>query len=149
MNGMLRGSYTARVDEKGRMKIPAAFLEVLREKYSGNFFVTSHNGQFVRIYPLEEWNHLEERLVQVSSTSRAKKKFLNLVNYYGQVVSLDKQGRLLIPVLLRDSASMRGEVTVLGSLTYLDVWNRQRFLEDLRRNPLTQDDEKILDDLGV
>lgn len=149
MNGMLRGSYTARVDEKGRMKIPAAFLQVLREKYSGNFFVTSHNGQFVRIYPLEEWNVVEERLAQVSSTSRAKKKFLNLVNYYGQVVSLDKQGRLLIPVLLRDSASMRGEVTVLGTLTYLDVWNRQRFLEDLRRNPLNQEDEKILDDLGV
>ena len=146
---MLRGSYTARVDEKGRMKIPAAFLQVLREKYSGNFFVTSHNGQFVRIYPLEEWNVVEERLAQVSSTSRAKKKFLNLVNYYGQVVSLDKQGRLLIPVLLRDSASMRGEVTVLGTLTYLDVWNRQRFLEDLRRNPLNQEDEKILDDLGV
>ena len=56
---------------------------------------------------------------------------------------------MLIPALLRDSASMRGEVTVLGTLTYLDVWNRQRFLEDLRRNPLNQEDEKILDDLGV
>jgi MraZ protein len=72
-----------------------------------------------------------------------------LVNYYGQVVSVDKQGRVLIPALLRDSAAMRGEVTVLGSLTYMDVWNRQRFIEDLRRNPLTPDDENILDELGV
>lgn len=146
---MLRGSYPARVDDKGRLKIPAAFLDELRESESAKFFVTSHNGQFVRIYPLEEWSRIEERLAQVSSTNRAKKKFLNLVNYYGQVVSLDKQGRLLIPSLLRESAAMKGEVAVLGSLTYLDVWNRQRLLEDLRKNPLTADDEKILDELGV
>lgn len=146
---MLRGSYPARVDEKGRLKIPASFLQQLKETDSSQFFVTSHNGQFVRIYPLEEWNRIEERLAHVSSTNRVKKKFLNLVNYYGQVVSLDKQGRLLIPALLRESASMKGEVTVLGSLTYLDVWNRQRFIEDLRRNPLTAEDENILDDLGV
>ncbi|HKZ52471.1 MAG TPA: hypothetical protein VJ085_04230 [Candidatus Acidoferrales bacterium] len=146
---MLRGSYPARVDEKGRLKIPAAFLQQLREGDSGEFFVTSHNGQFVRVYPLGEWNRIEERLARVSSTNRVKKKFLNLINYYGQVVSLDKQGRLLMPALLRDSAAMKGEVTVLGSLTYLDVWNRQRFIEDLRKNPLTQDDENILDELGV
>ena len=146
---MLRGSYPARVDEKGRLKIPSAFLQHLNESDSKQFFVTSHNGQFVRIYPLEEWGRIEDRLSQVSSTNRVKKKFLNLVNYYGQVVPLDKQGRVLIPALLRDSAAMRGEVTVLGSLTYMDVWNRQRFIEDLRRNPLTPDDENLLDALGV
>lgn len=146
---MLRGSYPARVDEKGRLKIPAAFLAELRENEAGQFFVTSYNGQFVRIYPLREWNRIEERLAQVGSTSRVKKKFLNLVNYYGQVVGLDKQGRVLIPALLRESAAMKGEVIVLGSLTYLDVWNRQRFAEDLRKNQLSSDDENLLDGLGV
>ena len=147
---MLRGSYPARVDEKGRLKIPAAFLAELRENDNDQFFVTSHTGQFARIYPLREWNRIEERLAQVGSTNRVKKKFLNLVNYYGQAVTLDKQGRLLIPALLRDSALMKGEVTVLGSLTYLDVWNRQRFLEDLRKNPLSTEDENTLaDELGV
>lgn len=146
---MLRGSHPAHVDDKGRLKIPATFLAELRENDTGQFFVTSHNGQFVRIYPLREWNRIEERLAQVGSTSRVKKKFLNLVNYYGQVVTLDKQGRLLIPALLRESAAMKGEVTVLGSLTYLDVWNRQRFAEDLRKNQLSPEDENLLDALGV
>lgn len=146
---MFRGSYSARVDEKGRLKIPAAFLAPLRENYSGQFFVTSVSGQFARVYPLEVWNQIEERLAQVSSTNRAKKKFLNLVSYYGQVVSMDKQGRVLIPSVLRESAAMKGEVAVIGSLTYLDVWNHQRFLEEIRKNPITQDDEKILDELGV
>lgn len=146
---MLRGSYPARVDEKGRLKVPAAFLKDVREEYGDEFFVTSHNGQFVRIYPLPVWTRIEKRLADVSSTNRAKKKFLNLVNYYGQVVTVDNQGRLLMPVLLRESAAMKGEVTVLGVLTYLDVWNRQRFVEDLRKNPLSAEDEKILDELGV
>ena len=146
---MLRGSHPAHVDDKGRLKIPAAFLAELRENETGQFFVTSFNGQFVRIYPLPEWSRIEERLAQVGSTSRVKKKFLNLVNYYGQVVTLDKQGRVLIPALLRESAAMRGEVTVLGALTYLDVWNRQRFAEDLRKNQLSPEDENSLDALGV
>lgn len=146
---MFRGSYSARVDDKGRLKIPAAFLTPIRENYAGQFFVTSLTGQFARVYPLEVWSQIEERLAQVSSTNRAKKKFLNLVSYYGQVVSLDKQGRVLIPAVLRESAAMKGEVAVIGSLTYLDVWNHQRFLEEIRKNPITQDDEKILDDLGV
>lgn len=146
---MLRGNYPARVDEKGRLKIPAAFLEVVRENYGGEFFVTSLNGEFVRIYPLEEWNRIEERLARVASTNRTKKKFLNRVNYYGQLAKLDKQGRVLIPSLLREVAGMRGEVDVLGSLTYLDVWNHQRFLEEIKKSPITPEDEKILDELGV
>lgn len=146
---MLRGNYPARVDEKGRLKVPAAFLATLRENYEGEFFVTSLNGEFVRIWPLEEWNRIEERLARVASTNRAKKKFLNRVNYYGQQVKWDKQGRVLIPSILRESAGMRGEVDVLGSLTYLDVWNHQRFLEEIKKNPITPDDEKVLDELGV
>lgn len=146
---MFRGSYPARVDDKGRLKIPAAFLAQIRDDYSGKFFVTSTNGQFARIYPLEVWSDIEQRLAHVSSTNRAKKKFLNLVSYYGQVVGLDKQGRVLIPSVLRESAAMKGDVAVIGSLTYLDVWNHQRFVEEIRKNPITTDDEKILDDLGV
>lgn len=146
---MLRGSYTARVDEKGRLKIPAAFLAVLREKDGEHYFVTSYNGQFARIYPLDEWIRLEKRLAQAGSVNPARKKFLNLVNYYGQQVSIDKQGRILLPAVLRDSAGVKGEVTVLGSINCIDVWNRQRYLEDIRKNPLTMDDFKALDDLGV
>lgn len=146
---MLRGNHSARVDDKGRLKIPVAFLSQLQEEYGDEFFVTSTNGQYARIWPLEEWERVEERLASTGSSNRARKKFLNIVNYYGQVVKLDKQGRLLMPPILRDSAAMKGEVAVLGSLTYLDVWNNQRFLDEIRKNPLTADDEAALDELGV
>ncbi len=103
---MLRGNYPARVDEKGRVKIPAAFLEALRE-YGNKFYVTSENGDYVRVYPMKIWNEIEEKLARLSSHNRTKQKFLTRTNYYGQVVELDGQGRILVPPILREAAQMQ------------------------------------------
>lgn len=145
---MLRGNYPAKVDEKGRVKIPAAYLEALRE-YGNKFYVTSENGDYVRVYPMKIWNEIEEKLARLSSHNRTKQKFLTRTNYYGQVVELDGQGRILIPGILRESAQMRGDVDVLGNLNYLQVWNHTRFLDNMKANAITEEDEKTLDELGI
>jgi MraZ protein len=142
------GNYQARVDEKGRLKIPATFLEELREQ-GNQFFVTSENGEFVRIYPMRYWRGIEEKLAKLSSHNRTRQKYLARMNYYGQVVELDGQGRLLIQPVLREAAQMKGDVDVMGSLDYLDVWNHVRFLEAMGKNPMTEEDEKTLDELGI
>ena len=145
---VLRGNYPAKVDDKGRVKIPAAFLEALRE-YGNKFYVTSENGDYVRVYPMKIWNEIEEKLARLSSHNRTKQKFLTRTNYYGQVVELDGQGRILVPSILRESAQMRGDVDVLGNLNYLQIWNHTRFLDSLKASPITDDDEKTLDELGI
>ena len=145
---MLRGNSPATVDDKGRVKIPSVFLETLKE-WGDKFYVTSENGDRAYIYPMKVWNEIEEKLAKLSGHNRTKQKFLNRTNYFGQVVELDGQGRLLIPAVLRDAAQMKGEVDVLGNLMHLEVWNHTRFLEQLNNSPITQDDEKILDDLGI
>ncbi len=145
---MLRGNYPAKVDEKGRLKIPAAYMETLKE-FGERFYVTSENGDYVRIYPMKVWNNIEERLARLSSHNRTKQKFLTRANYFGQVVEMDGQGRVLIPPILREAAQMKGEVDVLGNLNYLEVWNHARFLENLNKNQITPEDEKTLDDLGI
>ncbi len=136
------------MDEKGRVKVPANFLDSLKES-GDRFFVTSTNGEFVRVYPMKIWTEIEDKLAKLSSHHQTKQKFLMRANYYGQMVELDGQGRLLIPPVLREAAQMKGDVDVLGNLTYLDVWNHARFLESLNKSPITPDDEKILDDLGI
>lgn len=146
---MLRGNYPARIDEKGRLKIPEAFKKVLEEKYGDEFCVTSLDGQYVRIYPMDEWVQIEEKLASGGSFNKARRKFLDRMNYYGQVVTWDKQGRVLIPAVLRETAEMKGDVAVLGNLTYLAVWNNERFLAEIRNNPITSEDERILDELGI
>ena len=145
---VLRGNYPAKVDDKGRVKIPAAFLEALRE-YGNKFYVTSENGDYVRVYPMKIWNEIEEKLARLSSHNRTKQKFLTRTNYYGQLVELDGQGRILVPSILRESAQMRGDVDVLGNLNYLQIWNHARFMDSLKASPITDEDEKTLDELGI
>jgi MraZ protein len=145
---MLRGNYPATVDEKGRVKVPADFLAELR-RAGKKFYVTSASGDHARVYPLKVWEEIEQKLAKKSSYNPAKQKFLARTNYYGQVVEVDGQGRILIPPVLRESAQMKGEVDVQGNLTYLQIWNHARFLEQLNRNPITAEDEKAFDELGI
>lgn len=145
---MLRGSHLATVDEKGRVKVPADFLAELR-RYGKQFYVTSENGDYARIYPMKVWDEIEKKLAKLSSHNQAKQKFLARTNYFGQVVEIDGQGRVLIPPVLRDAAEMKGEVAVSGQLTYMEVWNHARYLEQMKNNPLTTEDLKVLDNLGI
>ena len=143
---MLRGNYLATVDEKGRVKIPADFLAALRKAWS-KFYVTSDTGEYARIYPMKAWEEIEEKLTKFSSHNPARQKFLARTNYFGQVVEVDGQGRILIPPVLRESAQMKGEVDVAGRLTYLEVWNHARFLEQyITHNPITAEE---LEQLGI
>jgi MraZ protein len=145
---MLRGNIPAKVDEKGRLKIPAAFLEELKG-FGDQFYVTSETGETARIYPMKIWEEIEAKLSRLSSHNRTKEKFLTWTNYYGQAVEIDGQGRILIPPVLREAALMKGEVDVNGSLTYLEVRNHSRSLENLKKSQLTDEDWKTLDDLGI
>jgi len=146
---MLRGNNPATVDGKGRLKIPAAFKGYLDQNYGTDFYVTSLDGLSVRIYPLLVWREIEDKLMPLPSMNKSVKKFLDRTNYYGQMSRADGQGRILIPSVLRESAAMHGEVAVLGYLKYLEVWNNQRYLEHLEREPFTEEDLKALSDLGI
>ncbi len=145
---MFRGNHPARVDEKGRLKVPAEFKRVIDEKYAQKFYITSLDGMVAQVYPFEEWERIEQKLAALSTYNPTKKKFLNRVNYYGQVVEMDGQGRLLVPQILRESAQIRGEVAVLGNLTYLEVRNLEALDKEIKE-PFTDEDIKILDDLGI
>ena len=146
---MFRGNYPTRVDEKGRLKVPSEFKRLIDEKYGAQFYITSLDGRVAQIYPFEEWQRIEEKLARLSNFNPTKKKLLNRTNYYGQLVEMDAQGRVLVPALLRESAQIRGEVAVLGNLTYLEVRNMEAFRKELAENPFTAEDEKTLDELGI
>ncbi|HZN56832.1 MAG TPA: division/cell wall cluster transcriptional repressor MraZ, partial [Planctomycetota bacterium] len=121
---MLRGSALAKLDDKGRLKLPSAFRTILEAQHGTDFFVTSLRGESVRIYPVDVWARIEERLARASSMNPAVMRFRNAVNYYGQSCPIDSQGRILVHPLLREKADVRGEVVVLGQQDFLEVWNR-------------------------
>lgn len=148
-NSVIRGNFSARIDDKGRLKVPNAFRAVLAERYGLELYVTSLTGENVRIYPLPVWMALEARLARVPATHPARLKYFDRVNFYGQPAELDKQGRVVIHQRLRESASMIGDVDVFGQYDYLDVWNHDRFMAKLQREPFTDDDARALSDLGI
>jgi MraZ protein len=146
---VFRGNAPATVDDKGRLKVPNLFRSLLESKYGRELFVTSLSGEYVSVYPMPVWLEVEQKLAQVPSTNPSKLRYLDRVNYFGQVAELDGQGRVLIPVRLRDSATMTGEVDVLGQVDWLDVWNHDRFLTKMQRDPYTENDARSLSEFGV
>jgi MraZ protein len=148
---MFRGNNTATVDEKGRLKIPTAFKSILDEKYGSDFFVTSLDGNSVRVYPLPEWVKVEQQLLPVpgeKEANKVKRQFLDRTNYWGQTERADPQGRVLIPSLLREKAGMQGEVAVMGHMDYLEVSSLERVSEPMAR-PLSDEERDTLDGLGI
>ena len=101
-----------------------------------------------QLYPLPVWEEVEARLSAIPSADPVKRRYLERVNYYGQQVQLDVQGRLLIPQILRESAGMNGDVVVTGQLDHLVVWNRDRFVARLDEQPFTEDDYRALSSHG-
>lgn len=138
----LRGNCPAKVDEKGRLKIPAVFLEELKE-YGTSFYITSPTGDSARIYPLKVWSEIEDKLAG-KTNSKEKRQFLMRTSYYGQVAELDGQGRVLMPSILREKALLKGDVAVLGISNYLEVMNDGRAVDQMKNEPFTDEDEDAL-----
>ena len=146
---MFRGNHPTRVDEKGRLKVPAEFKRVLEEKYGTQFYITSLDGKVAQLYPFEEWERIEQKLAGLSTFNPTKKKFLSTTGYWGQQVEMDGQGRSLLPQILRDAAQLKGDVAVVGFQTYLEVRNLEAYRKEIETQAFTPEDESTLDELGI
>jgi len=143
------GHAPARIDEKGRLKVPANFRKIIEDRYGPDCFITSTDGERAVVYPMAVWFDFQNRLAKVPSTSMAKQKLLERVNYYGQASSIDTQGRVLVPAVLREVAGIADDVVVIGNQDHLIVWNEEKIQKRLKSSPLTNDDMKELELHGV
>ena len=146
---MFRGSAQAKIDDKGRLKVPTAFQRQIEERWGAEVFVTSILGESALLYPLPVWEDIENRLAALPSTHRAKNKYLERASYFGQEGKLDAQGRIVLPPILRESAGMEGEVVVMAQLDHLEIWNRDRFEKRRVDRPITDEDFESLSEAGI
>jgi MraZ protein len=122
---VLRGNHPARVDDKGRIKIPNGFLQLWDANYASEVFVTSLSGENVRVYPMEVWIELERKLQAIPGTHPSKARFLDRVHFFGQTTTRDRQGRLLIPAPLRLLGDLESR-TLLEEAGERAVYRRRR-----------------------
>src|SRR6476469_2203132 len=130
------GHAPARIDEKGRLKIPANFRKIIEDRYGPDCFITSTDGERALVYPMSVWFDFQNRLAKVPSTSVPKMKMLERVNYFGQVSSIDTHGRVLVPAVLRDVAGIVDDVVVIGNQDHLIVWHEEQIQKRLKSAPL-------------
>jgi MraZ protein len=146
---VLRGSYSARIDDKGRLKIPTAFKSLIEDQLAEGLFITSIKGDSVRLYPLPVWKAIEARLTSMPTMEPSVVKFIERVNYFGQPGEVDSLGRVSIPPRLRESAAIAGEVDVIGKASYLELWNHTHLVARLESEPFTDDDARALAAFGI
>jgi MraZ protein len=141
---MFRGNHPAKVDEKGRLKLPAAFKQLLDAQHVTQFYITSTDGKCAEIWPLQEWEKIEAQLAEASTMDDAVAKFLNLTSFYGQQVEMDSQTRVLLPQILRGAAKLDAEVAVMGKINHLEVHNLTLLEQALPDSSLSSDDRKAV-----
>lgn len=141
---MFRGNNPAKVDDKGRLKIPSGFKTLLDAANVTQLYITSTDGRSAEIWPLPEWEKQEKQLAEQSTLDDAVQKYLNLTSYYGQQVEMDNQARVVLPQKLRDKGKLNAEVVVLGKLIYLEVQNEKEFEERVLASELTAEERKAV-----
>lgn len=147
---MLDGSFTVKVDEKGRVKIPSEFRRLIQGKHgNGDFYVTSVKGDCARLYPARAWQEVLDKISTQPPSKPPVAKFRRATSYYGQRAVIDPQGRLLIHPRLRIDAGIEDDVVILGQQNHMEVWNLKKFKETLHSDPVSVEDEDYLATLGI
>jgi len=137
---MFRGNCPTRLDEKGRLKMPADFKHEIDRSYDGKFYITSVDGAVIQLYPLQEWVLFEGQIKSQSTSHQRLQKFLDVTSYYGQEVEMDSQGRLTIAERLRNKFGLKDEVAVIGKLEHIEIRNMKDFSAAVEANPLTPEE---------
>lgn len=132
---MFRGTQEAKIDEKGRLKLPADFMKLIVEKnYGSQFFITSRDGKVAEVWPMPEWEKEEQKKADLPEDDLAKLTWLEFVNGWGGVAEIDKQDRLMLPRKIRERFNLvNEEVDVTGFQRYLVVRSQRMAEERLDR----------------
>lgn len=120
-----KGSYDYSVDSKGRINIPARLRKYVSPEANDTFVVTRGYETCLFVYPLDEWNKLEQSIRQLTPTNPQHRFFMRTLLERATECQLDGQSRITIPKELLQFASIENEVLILGVLERMEVWNPQ------------------------
>jgi len=118
-----KGSYEYSVDSKGRINIPARLRKYVSPDANDTFVITRGYEQCLFVYPLDEWNKLEQSIRQLTTTNPRHRFFMRTLLEKASESVLDGQSRISIPKELMQFAGIENDVLILGVLERIEVWN--------------------------
>ncbi len=119
---IFRGRSTARLDAKGRLRIPTKFREILQNHYTDALILAQYGDSLVA-YPPEKWDELEAKALKLSEVHPEHRAFRRFVAS-AEECGFDNQGRILIPPVLREDARLDQELMISGMLTHFEIWDK-------------------------
>ena len=123
---MFMGEYNHTIDTKGRLIIPSKFRDLLGEE----FIATKGLDGCLFVFPKNEWQIIEEKLRALPLNNKSARKFTRFLVAGATTCELDKQGRILLPQVLRDFAGLEKEVVLAGNLNRIEIWSKANWTEN-------------------
>ncbi len=120
---MFMGEYNHTIDAKGRLIVPSKF----RESLGDTFVVTKGLDGCLFVYDNEEWTAFEEKLKSLPITNKEARQFVRFFLAGAAEVEVDKQGRILVPNILREFAQISKDVVLIGVASRIEIWSKERF----------------------
>ena len=120
---MFMGEYNHTIDAKGRLIVPSKFREILGD----TFVVTKGLDGCLFVYDNEEWGVFEEKLKSLPITNKEARQFVRFFLAGAAEVEVDKQGRILVPNVLREFAELNKDVVLIGVASRIEIWSKERF----------------------
>lgn len=141
---MFMGEYNHTIDPKGRVIIPSKFRDTLGDE----FVVTKGLDGCLFVYDMKEWNLFEEKLKSLP-TSKDARRFVRFFLAGAASVEVDKQGRILIPGVLRDFAELQKDVVLIGVASRVEIWSKERWNNATADYDDVEDIAEHMADLGL
>lgn len=144
---MFIGQFEHALDKKGRLVMPSRFRELFQEQYIEQFVLTKWFDECLRLFPLPEWKNLEKKLSALPQTDAKARYVMRLIFSNAMDLSLDRQGRIFVPVALRQDVAIEKDIVVVGLNNHIELWAKARW--DSYRQKTDRPFEEIAQELGV
>ncbi len=130
-----------KMDDRGRIKVPAKYLSALEGQYGKELYITSLNGDRVLLYPLAVWEAIEQSIETMKVRSPEIENYVSRTGFWGNEGEVDGRGRVLIPTELRTSGKLNGNLRIIGKIDHMVIWNEEMFKSNALSGEFT--DEKL------
>ncbi|PCJ51006.1 MAG: cell division/cell wall cluster transcriptional repressor MraZ [Gammaproteobacteria bacterium] len=136
---MFRGANSINLDAKGRIAIPAKYRERLRESCAGQIIITIDlKESCLSLFPLPHWEQLERQLQGLSNTNSVHQSIKRLLLGHACECELDKNGRVLLPAVLREHAGLDKHLLLTGMGNIFQIWDEAKWYELIRKDKEAQ-----------
>lgn len=139
-----RGHAEARLDNKGRLKMPSVFRKIFENAHGPHLFITALTDECLQIYPLAVWEDIEAKVNRLGSMNPLRRKFMTRANRCGAEVEMDNQGRVSLKPVQREIASLKDETVLIGCTDHLELWPADSDMVDTSGDAFSMDDFSAL-----